>query len=164
MGLIKALGIDGRILLAQLFNFALLMLILWRYAYKPVLNILEERRSKIEQGLSDAEAAAEKLKQAEDDSRQVMIDARKEAAQLLEKAQSQAELRQQEIARKAQEDIGIMMEKEREKIKAEKESVLSELKGELSGLVLLGLKRFLQENVDDKRDKESIDRIVKDLI
>jgi len=39
MGLIKALGIDGRILLAQLFNFALLVFILWRYAYKPVFKI-----------------------------------------------------------------------------------------------------------------------------
>jgi len=161
MGLIKALGIDGRILLAQLFNFALLVFILWRYAYKPVLNILEERRSKIEQGLNDAETAAEKLKQAEENSRQVMIAARQEAAQLLEKAQHQAELRQQEIVRKAQEDIGIMMEKEREKIEAEKKSVLAELKGEL---ILLGLKSFLHENVDDKRDKEAIDRLVKDLI
>ncbi|HNU81274.1 MAG TPA: F0F1 ATP synthase subunit B [bacterium] len=164
MGLIKALGIDGRILLAQLFNFALLVFILWRYAYKPVLNILEERRSKIEQGLNDAETAAEKLKQAEENSRQVMIAARQEAAQLLEKAQHQAELRQQEIVRKAQEDIGIMMEKEREKIEAEKKSVLAELKGELSNLILLGLKSFLHENVDDKRDKEAIDRLVKDLI
>jgi len=164
MGLIKALGIDGRILLAQLFNFALLVFILWRYAYKPVLNILEERRSKIEQGLNDAETAAEKLKQAEENSRQVMIAARQEAAQLLEKAQHQAELRQQEIVRKAQEDIGIMMEKEREKIEAEKKSVLAELKGELSNLILLGLKSFLHEIVDDKRDKEAIDRLVKDLI
>ena len=69
MGLIYALGIDGRILLAQLFNFAILVFILWRFAYKPVLNILEERRLKVEKSLDDAEAATKRLKQAEAESK-----------------------------------------------------------------------------------------------
>lgn len=164
MGLIKALGIDGRILLAQLFNFSILVFVLWRFAYKPVLNILEERRSKVNKGLDDAEAAAERLRLAEEESKQILIQARQSASQLIEKAQQQAELRQQEIVKKAEEDIGVMMEKERAKIKAEKDSSLAQLKGELSGLVLLSLKRFLTEDLDDKRDQEVIKRVIKDLI
>lgn len=164
MGLIKALGIDGRILLAQLFNFSILVFVLWRFAYKPVFNILEERRSKVNKGLDDAEAAAERLRLAEEESKQILIQARQSASQLIEKAQQQAELRQQEIVKKAEEDIGVMMEKERAKIKAEKDSSLAQLKGELSGLVLLSLKRFLTEDLDDKRDQEVIKRVIKDLI
>jgi len=164
MGLIKALGIDGRILLAQLFNFAILVFVLWRFAYKPVLNILEERRSKIDQGLDDAEEAAERLRLAEEESRQILIKARQDASQIIEKSQQQAELRQREIIKKAEEDIGAMMNKEREKIKAEKEATLAQLKLELSNLILISLERFLSDNLNDKRDQEYIKRSVKDLV
>ncbi len=57
MKLITALGLDYRILLAQFFNFAILLFVLWRFAYKPVFNILEERRAKIAKGISDSDQA-----------------------------------------------------------------------------------------------------------
>jgi len=47
MQLIDALGLDLRILLAQLVNFAILIFVLWRFAYKPVFNILEEEGLKL---------------------------------------------------------------------------------------------------------------------
>lgn len=164
MGLIKALGLDGRILFAQLFNFSILIFVLWRFAYKPVLNILEERRLKIDQGLDDAEAAATRLRAAEEESKQILIQARQNASQLIEKAQQQADLRQREIVKTAEADIGLMMDKEREKIKLEKSTSLTQLKTEVSNLVLLGLKRFLSEEMGDKRDQELINRTLEKLV
>jgi len=163
MGLIHALGIDGRILFAQLFNFAILTWVLWHFAYKPVFNILEERRSKIDQGLNDAEAAAERLRLAEEESKKIILQSRQEAAQVMEKAQKQAELRQAEIIKKAESDIAVIMEKERAKIASEKNATLLQLKQEVSSLVLLGLQRFLSESLNDKRDQEIIAKVIKGL-
>ena len=163
MGLIHALGIDVRILLAQFFNFAILVFILWRFAYKPIFKILEERRSKIEKGLNDAEASAERLRLAEEESKKIILQSRQEAAQVMEKAQKQAELRQAEIIKKAESDIAIIMDKEKAKIAAEKNATFIQLKQEVSSLVLLGLQRFLAESLNDTRDQEIIAKVIKSL-
>lgn len=163
MGLIKALGIDGRILLAQFINFAVLMFVLWRYAYKPVFKILEERKIKVEKGLEDAEKAALNLKEAEEEKKKIILEARQEAIKVLEQAQLKGEERQQEIIKQAELEISAIMEKERVKIDAEKANSLAELKGELSTLVMMSLQKFLEENLDDHKDKELVKKIVSNL-
>jgi len=163
MGLIQALGIDGRILLAQFLNFAVLVFVLWRFAYKPIFNVLEKRRLKIEKGLDDADNAAKSLLLTEEENKQLLIKARQEANVIIEAAQKQADERQQEVVTKAEKEINVITEKEREKIKAEKEAIMSQLKNEVSGLVLAGLQQFLSENMTDKRDQEVIAKIVDNL-
>jgi F-type H+-transporting ATPase subunit b len=163
MGLIKALGIDGRILLAQFINFAILIWVLWRYAYKPVFKILEERKEKVGKGLDDAEKAALNLKEAEEEKIKIILEARQEAIKVLEQAHLKGEERQQEIIKKAEQEIGAIMEKERSKIAAEKSNSLAELKGEVSNLVMIALQKFLEDNLDDKKDKELVAKIVSNL-
>lgn len=163
MGLITALGIDGRILLAQFVNFSVLVFVLWRFAYKPTLDILEERRLKVEKGLDDADASAKKLQNTKEESKQLLIKARQEASAIIESAQKQADERQQEVVTKAEKEIQAITEKEREKIKTEKEAVMTQLKNEVSGLVLAGLQQFLSENMTDQRDQAVISKIVNNL-
>lgn len=163
MGLIKALGLDWRILLAQLLNFAVLMWVLWRFAYKPVFKILEERRAKVNQGLDDAEIAATKLEEAELKNKQILLEARQEANKILEQAQAKAEQKQEEIIAKAEAEIAVIMEKERSKIASEKSQSLNQLKDEVSALVVLSLKKFLEDNLDEIKDQGIVERIVANL-
>ena len=163
MGLIEALGIDSRILLAQLINFSVLVWVLWRFAYKPILNMLEERRLKVEKGLDDAEEAAERLRAAEAEGKKMLVQARQDASGVMEEAQVQAEKRQQEVVKKAQEEIGVLMEKERNKVAAEKATALSQIKTEVSGLLVSGLEKFFAGGIDEKRDNEMIAKVIKDL-
>lgn len=163
MGLIHALGIDGRILLAQFFNFAILVFVLWRFAYKPVLNMLEERRLKVEKSLDDVEAAAKRLEQAEMESKKILLASRQEATKILEAAQIQAEEKQQEVLRQAATDISLLISKEKERLMLEKITILAGLKKEVSSLLLAGLKKFLDENIDDKKDQVVIEKIIKNL-
>lgn len=163
MGLIKALGLDLRILLAQLLNFAILMWVLWRFAYRPVFKILEERRSKVNKGLDDAELAANKLEEAEAQNKQILLEARQESKKILEQAQAKAELKQEEIIAKAEAEIGVIMEKERAKIALEKSKSLSQLREEVSALVMLSLKKFLENNLDEHKDQAIVEKIVASL-
>lgn len=163
MGLITALGIDGRILLAQFVNFSVLVFVLWRFAYKPVLGILEDRKLKVEKGLDDAEAASKSLQNTKEETKKLLISARQEASLIIEAAHKKADERQQEVVAKAEKEINIITEKEREKIRVEKEIIMSQLKNEVSGLVLAGLQQFLSENMTDQRDQEVITKIVNNL-
>lgn len=161
--LIQALGLDWRILLAQFFNFALLIFVLWRFAYRPVFNILEERRKKIEKGVSDAQAAEARLETTVQESKEIISEARKEAGDIIEEAKKKAEVRYQEIVDKAQDDIKRQTVKEKELISQEKNKLITEVKGEISSLLIASLEKFLQEKLDSESDKKVIEKIVKDL-
>ncbi|HBA36611.1 TPA: ATP synthase F0 subunit B [Candidatus Falkowbacteria bacterium] len=163
MTLIRALGIDGRILLAQFFNFAVLAFVLWRFAYRPLFNMLEERRRKVAQGVEDAEAATKKLVAATDESRGLVTGAKKEAALIVEEAKKQAEIRYKEIINKSREDIGVIINEEREKMRIEKAETLRAIKNEIAGLVVLSVEKVLGEKIDAVKDQELIERTVKKL-
>jgi len=161
--LIQALGLDLRILLAQLFNFAILIFILWRFAYKPVFNILEERRQKIAKGISDSDEAGLRLQKSTEDSKEIISNSRREASDIIEGAQKKAEVKYQEIVASAQDDIKKQSNLEMSKIKKEKDALISEVKAEVSELVVLSLEKFLKEKMDGEKDKKIIEKIVKEL-
>ena len=161
--LIQALGLDLRILLAQLFNFAILIFILWRFAYKPVFNILEERRQKIAKGISDSDEARLRLQKSTEDSKEIISNSRREASDIIEGAQKKAEVKYQEIVASAQDDIKKQSNLEMSKIKKEKDALISEVKAEVSELVVLSLEKFLKEKMDGEKDKKIIEKIVKEL-
>ena len=66
MEIFEKLGIDVKLVIAQLVNFFILLYVLKRFAYKPVLKILEDRERKIEKGLKDAQSAEKRLHEMEE--------------------------------------------------------------------------------------------------
>lgn len=161
--LIQALGLDIRILLAQLLNFSILVFILWRFAYRPLFSLLEKRRKKIEQGMKDSDEASIRLEKSVEESRKRIAQARQEASGIIEEAQKKAEIRYEEILTKAQDDLKKQSELEKEKIKQERLAIATDVKKEMSNLLVLGLEKFLQERMDEDRDKKVIEKIAKEL-
>lgn len=163
MGLLEALGINYTILIAQLINFAVLVFVLWRYAYKPVLKILEERRLKIEKGVVTAQEAEVKLHEAKSKEDEIVAEAKKEALKIIEEAKERAELKYDEIIKKSKEDIGVIINEEREKIRQEKSEVLKEIREEIGDLITLGISKFLDKKIGAKEDKQIVEDLVKKL-
>ncbi len=161
--LIQALGLDIRILLAQFINFFILVFILWRFAYRPIFKILEERRKKIEKGMADAQEATDRLQKSTQESKEIIAESRRNASGIIEEAQKKAETRYQEIVNKAQDDIKKQSAQETEKIKREKLALISEVKTEVSQLLVLSLEKFLRERMDSEKDKKVIEKIIKEL-
>lgn len=161
--LIQALGLDLRILLAQFFNFALLVFVLWRFAYQPIFKILEERRKKIEKGLDDAHKAELRLQDSSNESKEIIANSRREASAFIEEAQKKAEIKYQEIIASASEDIAKQSASELKKIEAKREALFAEVKKEVASLVTLSVEKFLKENMDGDKDQKLIEKIVKDL-
>ena len=80
--LIQAFGIDLRLIVIQIINFAVLAAALSYFLYKPVLKLLKDREDKITQGMSDAEQAAKAREMAEEDRKVVLKEAHKEAEEV----------------------------------------------------------------------------------
>ncbi len=161
--LFEALGLDLKILFAQLINFAILLVALYYVAYKPIFKFLKERKEGIEKGVKDAEEAGVKLEIASRKEEEIINEAKKEALKIVEKSREEGNEKKESIIEKAKEEVGQIIQIEKEKIKAEKTETLKEIKTEVSGIVILALEKVLDEKIDDKNDKELIEKVTKSL-
>lgn len=155
------LGIDWKLLLAQAVNFLVLLFVLHRFAYKPMLEFLEKRSARIEQGLKDAEAAQTKLVEMESRERETLAKARGEARALLDAAEVSAKKRTAEHLAVTEEKAKQFLEDARTKIEEEKRKVLTEARREIAEVVTLSVEKILKEKVDVVKERELIERMVK---
>ena len=163
MELLHAFGLNIKILIAQFFNFAILLFILYKFAYKPILSFLDERKDKIEKGITDAEKATAKLAEMEEKEKQVLTKAKKEAVKIMDDAKERAEKKYNETVNKAKEDIGKIIDGEKEKMRAEKAENLKSIKKEVASLVVMAMEKVLEEKVDSKKDKDLIEKVIKEI-
>ena len=153
----ESLGIDFKLILAQVFNFVVLFVILKKFLYKPLLKIFEERKTKIEEGLLNAEKIKKELAEIEIDRQKVLSAARKEAADLILEQRKFAQKEKEEIIEearvKAVEEVkkGMILAKtEMEKAKLELKKEAIAIAGSLVKKVLLGLSEEEQHKLIKK--------------
>ena len=163
MKLLAALGLDWKILIAQLVNFAIFFFVLFKFGYKPIIEFLNERKEKIAAGVKDAEKAKDKLAESEEKEREIILAAKKEAAAIVEDARDRADKKRKDIMENAREEIGKIIEAEKLKIQAEKSETLKAIRKEVSGLIALSLEKVLSEKIDAEKDKELIEKSLKDI-
>ena len=82
--ILNLFGIESKLFIAQIINFAILLIILKLLLYKPIAQMLEERRNKIKQGLDDAKNAKEALEVADAQKTEILKNARKDADKIIE--------------------------------------------------------------------------------
>jgi F-type H+-transporting ATPase subunit b len=100
--IVHAFGIDGRLIVIQMLNFALLMGALWYFLYTPVLKILGEREAKLRQGVEDAEKAHHALREADAKKTEVIKEARTQAESIVLSAKTHAEEKGERIVHDAE--------------------------------------------------------------
>ena len=90
MEIFQAFGLDIKHLIENLVNFLILVFILYKLGYKPILKFVKERQEKIEKGIKHAEEAAKRLDDAATEQDKILSKAHKEAQDIIGKAKDQA--------------------------------------------------------------------------
>ncbi len=162
-GLLASFGIDWRLFLFQLANFAIVAAILWWLILKPLVKKLAERQAIIEESLANAQKAADKLAQSDADYKKRMQAARLEAEKLLEQASSEAGKLSEELKMKAKQDIEVLVRQAKRNIQAEKGEMTAAFKAEAAHLVGLALEKLISEKITAEKDKKLIAGIVDKL-
>jgi F-type H+-transporting ATPase subunit b len=130
------LGIQWKILLAQAISFSVVFFVLWRFAYRPVFNMLEARRLKIVEGIDNAEKIKAELARTEANRQEILIKAGDQANQIIaEVREAAARVREQET-QKAIADAERIIAKAREVTAQDHARMLAELKREVGRLVV----------------------------
>jgi F-type H+-transporting ATPase subunit b len=152
----EALGINLGYLVSQIINFTILAVLLYRVAYKPVLGMMDERRSRIEKGMKDAEDAAKKAAEAQEEFERVVAEARREAQNTISQATAQGEKAKEEILAQARNEAQALVEKAKDEIRLERQQLLSELQDEVTDLSIALTEKVIGKVVDEQVQRELI--------
>lgn len=161
MELLTNLGIDWRLLIAQLINFTVLLAVLYKFLYKPVLKLLHDRSARIEEGLKNAEAVERKLIEAGSQYEKKVLEARGEAQKIVETARKEAEKVRAELTASAHKEAEKIVASGRAYLSAEKEKIMHEAEHELADLVAQATEHVLGDVVTPEIDKQLIDSAVR---
>lgn len=161
--LISTFHIELKLLIAQAVNFAIVLFVLYKFAYGPILKALNARTRKIEKGIKDAEEAKKKLEEVSVSEKEILTKARKEAQEIVRKAEESAKHEAAGIVEEARTQTEKMTMQAKAQIAQEKEKAVSEIKGELSGLIAQAAGRIIGEKLDGEKDKEMIDKAINEL-
>jgi F-type H+-transporting ATPase subunit b len=132
----KTFGVDAQHLGANIISFCIVCALLYFFAYKRVLAILEERRQRIAEGLANADKIKSELQRTEAARQEVMNQANVQANKLIEEARSAAARVREEETQKAIAEAEQIIAKAREAAAADHARMLTELKREVGRLVV----------------------------
>ncbi len=158
-----SLGVNWKLFVAQLANFAVVLFVMWKWVYKPLLKIIDARTAKIENGLRDADAAASAKSGAEREAGEAILAARREAQRLLEEAQKQADAHHAEAKAKTQQELASLIQQGKDTLASEKEKMVQSARAELAELAVDAAKKALGTVLTEQQKKTLLEEAVKRL-
>ncbi|MDO8564842.1 MAG: F0F1 ATP synthase subunit B [bacterium] len=156
--LLHSLGINWGVMLAQIVNFTILLLVLAKFVYKPVMRLLDERRDKIAAAEKHGQEIAKQMEVLEQDREKVLSEARLESGRMIEEAKKSGEEARKRILAEAEMEV-LKMRKEGEKrLAADKQRLLQEVKREIGGLVIETIEKGLSDALDAKSQGRMVEQ------
>lgn len=159
--LIKTFHIDVKLIIAQLVNFGIVLFVLKKFAYAPVLKMMTDRTEKIDKGIKDAENATAKLVEITEKERAVLTEAKKQAQEIVAKAEAVAVKNKEEIITEAKTQAEKIMADSAKKLESEKNQMMQEVKGQIAELVIAATEKIISEKIDSEKDKSLIEQAIK---
>lgn len=160
MELLTKLGIDWRLFIAQLVNFLILLAVLYKFLYKPLLKLMHDREEKIERGLKQAEEMDARMRAIEALKEDTIAAARRDAEKIFSKARSDGETLRVSLTEKAKQDADRIITDGVAQLTLEKAIVLKDLRKELAVLVTSATKQVVGEVISKDVDAKLVERIV----
>lgn len=161
--LIHKLGVDWKLLLAQIVNFVILLFLLKKFLYKPLINLMNNRRQEIVEGLEKAKKGEEEFQKIQELREKELAKIQKEAEALIQKAKEIGDKKQQEILKEAEEKTKKIIEEAKGRIEIEKEKMLKEVRQDIANLVVAATEKILKEKIDEDKEKKLINEALSKL-
>ena len=145
-------------------SFLVLVFLLGKFAWKPIMKGIHDREQSIDEALNKAELARQEMARLSSQNEELMKQAREERDQILKEAKSLKDSIVNEAKNQAQAEGAKLIEKARIEIENQKKAALAELKGQVSALSLDIAERVLRTQLDDKaKQQELVNNLLKDV-
>ncbi len=162
-GVIGTFGLRGDLFAAQLINFLLVLLVLWRFAYKPIMRMLDERETKIAESVKNAEAIEKRLRDADAEHAKVVTAARVEAQSIIEKAMADTEVRKNEMVEAAKREVERVIQKGKQQLDEERVAMLVTARRDLVEIAVKAAAKIVTEGMTEKKSQSMAEEMVRKL-
>lgn len=155
---------DPGLIFWQALSFLILLFILGRFAWKPILNGLKVREANIEESLREAEKAREDLKKLQSDNESLLKEARAEAEQIRKDATATGDKLRAQIEEDARKAADRMIKDAESEILNKKQAALSDVKSQVAALSLEVAEKILRKQLENQdQQQQLVDELLKDL-
>ncbi len=152
----EGLGINLGTFILQLLSFAILLVVLRKWVYTPILNMLDKRRESIAKGLEDARVAAEARSNAEKDAAKIIGDAQAQASQMVRDATDRAEEAGREVKASVEAEAAKAREAAIADAQVERDRILGDMRSQVAALAMAAAQKLIGETLDEKRQRALI--------
>ncbi len=162
-GLLGSLGINGKLFFGQLVNFVIILFIVWRWVYRPLLKIMDAREKKIRDGLRNADTAEKRMTEVGTQTQAMRRRAEQDAEQMMEDAKKQAEEKRKQIMEETRRELDRQLEEAKIRLVHEKKIVLDSARQEMAGLVMSAMEKIAPTFTSGDAGKALMNRAIKEL-
>ena len=148
--------LDPGLFIWTILTFLILFFVLSKFAWKPLLTLLESRANTIKSSLEDAEKAKQELERLNTESEAIIAEARSEAQSIRLEAKSAAEKVKADIIAQAGEDAKKLRDENEKQIQVEKDRAINEIRQEVVDLTLTVAERVIRKNLSKEDNQDLI--------
>lgn len=163
VGPLGTFGLNGKLFLAQLINFIIVLIVLAKWVYKPLLRVMDERTNRIEQSLKDATLIEEAKKAMEVERDAAILAARRDATAVLTEAKEKSAAMIATATARAQEEVAGIVTQARQQIVGERALMREEVEKEVVQLAARIAEKFLGEKMTSKEDLQLLQQGMKEV-
>ncbi len=167
MEILDQFGIQPVLLIAQMVNFLIILFVLNKFFYKPIVKMLDARKSKIEESLKNADLISEKLQKTEEKTAEIMEKARTQAQEIISQAKTESQRIYEEAAKESRETGEQILARTRLEIIKEKEAMKQEIEKDtmilISSVVQKVLGKTLKPNEKQNLTQNALNEMRKQV-
>ena len=144
-------------------TFVILAFLLGRFAWRPLLRVLEEREKTIRESLEQARRARAEAEETVRVNQEIVANARRETAAVIEQGRREADALRAEILAQARKDAQDLVEQGRRQVQYEQKQAIEQLRRQVAGLAIDVAERLIARSLDDAKQRELLEAYVRDL-
>lgn len=157
------LSVNGGLAFWTVLTFILLLLVLKKFAWKPILSALKQREDAIKDSLEQAEKAKEEAKKILSENQNSLAKAEEESKKIIEQSKLFAESLKEKMIAESKEQAKRIIDEASAEIDRKKNAAFDELKNQIAEISVNAAEKILRENLDVQKNKKIVDKYISDI-
>jgi len=142
------MDIHPGLMIWTIISFVILLVILWKFAWTPILAALEKREKGIKDDIETAKSTREEAELSLAEYRRKLSEAQSESQAIVSKARQDAERVREELLAKSKQDAEALVERARHQIDQESQAAISEIRSEIAALAITAAEKVISKSLD----------------
>ena len=160
--MLETLGIHFPSLAIYLVNFLLVLLLLYLFAYKPILRLMDQRAERKRESLEAADTARQEAASSQEAIQEQVTEARREGQRIMDQAREASERFRTEEMDKARQEAEAFVERAKEDIARERDTALQEVRASFGDLAITAAERVIRSSLDRQAHEELINQVLEE--